>query len=125
MVSVNRLDEHDLSSGHDTANFVWKCGSCKRASSAKFDKFDNKSPPTKPYQITSSENQEYSPLVVIECRGLEFIGFDPMGTWKCTGVESGTKFDEVEFEDGEWVDYDEKAAKPVGISTIQSKWERL
>ena len=32
------------------------------------------------------------------------------GTWKCAGVESGTPFTEVEFEDpvSGWVDYDEK-----------------
>lgn len=30
------------------------------------------------------------------------------GTWKCKGTESNTVFDSVEFEDGEWMDYDEK-----------------
>lgn len=30
------------------------------------------------------------------------------GTWKCVGVESKLKFSEVEFEEGEWTDYDEK-----------------
>lgn len=41
------------------------------------------------------------------------------GTWKCKGAESGTPFDEVEFEDGTWNDYDEKAGEPVGISEIE------
>jgi len=62
--------------------------------------------------------------LTIECRGLEFVGFDPMGTWKCVGIESGTRFLEVELSEGEWVDYDEKAALPVGISGIESKWAR-
>ena len=31
------------------------------------------------------------------------------GTWKCVG-SSGTPFTEVEFTDGEWTDYDEKAS---------------
>ena len=30
--------------------------------------------------------------------------------WKCQGADSGTVFDEVELEEGEWVDYDEKVA---------------
>lgn len=33
------------------------------------------------------------------------------GTWKCVGVESGTKFENVDLNEGpesEWVDYDEK-----------------
>ncbi len=41
----------------------------KRESSAKFDP----SPPT-PY---SAENAQFAPLLKIECRGLEFVGFDP------------------------------------------------
>lgn len=41
----------------------------KRESSAKFESA----------AITSyaSENAQFEPLLVIECRGLEFIGFDP------------------------------------------------
>lgn len=69
-------EERELSTGRDTANFIWKCGFCKRESSAKFDKFDSKST-IKPYDISSSEKQEFSPIVVIECRGLEFTDFDP------------------------------------------------
>jgi hypothetical protein len=63
-------DKRDVSGGKNaTANFVWKCGSCKRESSAKFDP----SPP-QPYK---AENGQFAPLVKIECRGLEFIGFEP------------------------------------------------
>lgn len=54
-----------------TAHFVWRCGTCKRESSAKFDK----SFAPKPY--TAEANGQFAPLVVIECRGLEFVGFDP------------------------------------------------
>ena len=32
------------------------------------------------------------------------------GFWKCVGVESGTPFPDFEFENGEWVDYDEKVS---------------
>jgi hypothetical protein len=44
------------------------CGLGKRESSAKFDP----SPP-RPYK---SENEQFEPLLSIECRGLEFVGFD-------------------------------------------------
>ena len=30
--------------------------------------------------------------------------------WKCVGVGSGTKFEDVDLSEGEWVDYDEKVA---------------
>ncbi|EGO05227.1 hypothetical protein SERLA73DRAFT_100938 [Serpula lacrymans var. lacrymans S7.3] len=123
-ISVNRTEEREVSGGRNsTANFVWRCGSCKRESSAKFEPS-----PTLPY--SADANGQFSPFLTIECRGLEFIGFDPKlgGNWTCKGVESGTLFPEVTFEgEGEltdWVDYDEKAALPVGISDIESKWSR-
>lgn len=124
LVSVNRLDSRDLSTGHDTANFVWRCSSCKRESSAKFDQLPDKKT-LKPYQLAQDRGQDFAPIIVLNCRGLEFVGFDPRGTWKCVGAESGTIFSEVEFEDGEWTDYDEKTKEEVGISAIETKWERL
>ena len=69
-------EERDLASGHDTANFVWKCGSCKRESSAKFDRIDKKTI-IKPYELAESEAQKFALLAAIDCRGLEFIGFEP------------------------------------------------
>lgn len=142
-----------------TANFVWRCGNCKRESSAKFEAAS----PPKPY--SADANGQFAPLVTIECRGLEFVGFDPrvtatfflagghylikrdvrtQGIWKCSGIDSGTPFLEVDLSEGEWVDYDEKvcctfhcisklwdliwrqfqAALPVGVSAIESKWGR-
>jgi len=87
---------------------------CRRESSAKFEAAS-----PQPY---SAENEQFAPLVVLECRGLEFTGFDPSGPWKCQGLTT-TKFD-VDLEGGEWVDYDEKAALPVGVSGIESMWAR-
>ncbi|KAF9535364.1 hypothetical protein CPB83DRAFT_841630 [Crepidotus variabilis] len=116
-VSLNRAEEYEVSGSKNAkANFVWRCGLCRRESSAKFE-----STPITPYK---AENAQFGPLLVIECRGLEFIGFDPEGTWKCVGTESGTVFSEVELAEGEWSDYDEKASLPVNISKIDSKWER-
>jgi len=118
LVSVNRLQEHELKHGKgSTANFVWRCGNCRRESSASFE-------PVKlqPYSIDS--NRQFALLLILDCRGLEFTRFDPQGVWTCKGAESGTVFSDVEFTDGEWTDYDEKSAQPVGISEIQSEWVR-
>ena len=78
-------DEREITHGKgSTANFVWKCGLCtlcltrippahnppgKRESTAKFE-----TTAPKPYD---SENGHFQPLLVIECRNLEFVGFDP------------------------------------------------
>ncbi|KAF8807310.1 DUF866-domain-containing protein [Phlegmacium glaucopus] len=115
-VSLNRIEEREVTGGKGSkAHFVWRCGLCKRESSAKFE-----STAITPYK---SENAQFEPLVVIECRGLEFTGFDPRGIWKCIGMK-GTVFPEAELVEGEWNDYDEKAALPVGISDFQSRWDR-
>ncbi|KAI9512821.1 DUF866-domain-containing protein [Russula earlei] len=119
IVSLNRIEEHPVSTGKDnTAHFVWRCGHCKRESYAKFDA----SSPPRPYSVDANGN--FAPFITVDCRGLEFTSLDPRGTWRCTGVDSGTPFTEVVLEGGEWVDYDEKAKKPVGISGIEGKWSR-
>ena len=151
---VHEQQERETSAGKgSTANFVWKCSSCKRESSAKFE-------PKSPVKSYSADaNGQLAPIVTLDCRGLEFIGFDPrvntwnspwspscnidrfsQGIWKCVGIDSGTVFPEVDLEDGDWVDYDEKvrhtrfphrallnaeqAALPVGVSNIESQWNR-
>jgi len=120
MISVNRQEEREVAGGKgSTASFVWRCGTCKRESSAKFHE---KNSVPKPYK--DDYNGQFSPLIEIECRGLEFVGFDPRGVWKCVGAESGTKFPEVDLEEGEWNDYDEKSTLPVGVSNIESEWSR-
>ncbi|KAL7285112.1 hypothetical protein ACG7TL_000204 [Trametes sanguinea] len=119
MVSVNRVEEREVTSGKgSTAHFVWRCGLCKRESSAKFD------PSEKPKSYSADANGQLAPFLTIDCRGLEFVGFDPRGIWKCVGVDSGTVFPEVDLEEGEWVDYDEKASVPVGVSNFESQWAR-
>jgi len=118
LVSVNRADKRPLMSGKNaTANFVWKCSNCKREHSATFDKAD-------PTPYSADNNGQFAPLVMIECRGLEFTDFDPQGTWKCVGADSGVPFTDVSLDEGEWVDYDEKARLPVGVSQVKSKWSR-
>lgn len=46
---------------------------------------------------------------------------DKQGAWLAEGVDSGTKFAEIDLTDDEWFDYDEKAGDEVSIKDI--KWE--
>ena len=106
-----------------TAHFVWRCGLCKREHSAKFE------PGEKPKSYSADANGQFAPFLTMDCRGLEFVGFDPkvwpskttsficpdklrQGIWKCVGADSGTVFTDVDLEEGEWVDYDEKVSFP-------------
>ncbi|POW17464.1 hypothetical protein PSHT_06382 [Puccinia striiformis] len=43
------------------------------------------------------------------------------GEWNCKGAESGTKFKKIEFDDGEWHDYDEKSGLPVSVTNIRTE----
>lgn len=56
----------------------------------------------------SPENQDYTTIVKIDCRGLELIGFEPRSGWKAKGEESGTVFEDIDLTSGDWADYDEK-----------------
>lgn len=58
-----------LRSALQTARAILRHPIGKRESSAKFD-------PSKT-QSYHAENAQFGPLLKIECRGLEFIGFDP------------------------------------------------
>ncbi|KAG1749904.1 DUF866-domain-containing protein, partial [Suillus paluster] len=115
-VTLNRLEKRDLSTSRGSANLVWRCGGCKRESSASFV-----AEPSKPYSAES--NGQFATLLKIECRGLEFTEFDPKGQWTCKG-ETGTVFSVDLEDDDEWVDYDEKAKIDVRISNIESRWAR-
>ncbi|KAH0838239.1 DUF866-domain-containing protein, partial [Lanmaoa asiatica] len=106
LVSLNRIEEREVSKGrHGIAHLIWRCSNCKHENSAKFDT----SIPVCPYTVDHSG--AFSRILVVECRGLEFIGFDPRGEWTCRGTGSDTVFPEFEFQDGEWFDYDEKVCE--------------
>lgn len=43
------------------------------------------------------------------------------GSWLAEGVDSNTKFADIDLTEGEWFDYDEKANDEVSIKEL--KWE--
>lgn len=61
-------------------------------------------------------------MVTFDCRGLEPIDYSPRTGFAAEGVESGTQFNEINLEEKEWVDYDEKAQKSVGIYDLDFKF---
>ncbi|KAF4123670.1 Eukaryotic protein of unknown function (DUF866) [Geosmithia morbida] len=112
-VGVNRFEANELSGSRGEANFVWRCKNCKRESSASIK--------DRPKAYEQTEPPKATRIIEFDCRGLEFIEFKPEGNWLADGVESGTKFTEIELEDGEWFDYDEKAGEEVSIKELV--WE--
>ncbi|CEH14180.1 Uncharacterized conserved protein [Ceraceosorus bombacis] len=119
-VSFNVTGEVEVQGGRGVANFVMHCSFCKNQGSAKFDTPTSKVPLWQPYT-----GPDYARLTTLEFRGLEPVSFqaDQM-TWRCAGEESGTKFDDIALEDGEWTDYDEKTNNETSIMEVESKWVR-
>ncbi|KAF3921156.1 hypothetical protein ABW21_db0201838 [Orbilia brochopaga] len=112
-VGVSKYEANEISGSRGEANLVWRCKNCKREHSANI-----KSAPV-PYRPSSPGTRQN--IVELECRGLEFVEFKPDGEWLCEGVESNTKFTGVDLSEGEWFDYDEKAAEEVSIQNLV--WE--
>ncbi|KAH9820908.1 putative DUF866 domain protein [Teratosphaeria destructans] len=112
-VSVSRFETNEQSGSRGEANFVWKCKNCKREHSANIVDV--------PKAYAQQSPAKAQNVITIDCRGLEFVEFKPDGAWKATGVESGTKFADIDLTEGDWYDYDEKASEEVSIQNM--KWE--
>ncbi|KAF7562403.1 hypothetical protein G7046_g1760 [Stylonectria norvegica] len=106
-------ETNDMSGSRGEANFVWKCKNCKRESSASIM--------AAPKAYEQAEPPKQQRILEFDCRGLEFVEFKPEGDWLADGLETTTKFKEIDLADGEWYDYDEKANEEVSIKEI--KWE--
>ena len=128
-VTVTRFSEYEAPgakmSTTSPPNLVFKCRNCTRTHTLTIS-----SPPT-PYKHPEDETapknkanktaEKTQPILVMDCRGIEVVGFSPEGTWTAQGLESGTKFEEVALEDAkggkwEWFDYDEKAGEEVSVT---------
>ncbi|KAF6228919.1 hypothetical protein HO133_007031 [Letharia lupina] len=112
-VSVSRYEQSEVSGSKGEANFVWRCKSCKRESTATI-----KNPPHVYTYFSPPKKQN---IIEFDCRGLEFTEFKPDGEWQAKGLESPTKFSGIDLQEGEWFDYDEKAGEEVSIKDM--KWE--
>ena len=73
-------------------------------------------------QYTSDDSNTFKTIVGFDCRGLEPFDFSPRIGFIAEGLESGTKFNEVNLEEKEWVDYDEKSNQSVGVYELEYKF---
>jgi hypothetical protein len=75
-----------------------------------------------PRDVTAADNNNFVPVLVMECRGLEPYAFHPMGNeFKITSL-GGTIFEkDVDLSEGDWGDYDEEHDASVSANDFQSK----
>jgi hypothetical protein len=93
------------------------------ASALKKKKFKGEKPRT---SYTGDDGGQWIPLLCMECRGLEPYAFSPMRDEFVIQSEGGCEFSEdVEFDDGEWADYDAENDASVSLSQVQFKFESV
>ena len=90
-----------------------KCKFCDRTSYITY-----KAGSLKPYLAENADKLQK--IASFECRGWEILQFVPKEGWRCVGVNSDEKFDDIDLSDLDWTDYDEKADEPVGIYDLTS-----
>ena len=78
-------------------------------------------PPRKSYR--GEDSGQWITLLCMECRGLEPKSFSPMKDEFIIQSEGGFEFTEdVEFDDGEWADYDAENDAAVSLSQVEFKF---
>ncbi|KAI8926889.1 hypothetical protein BC831DRAFT_454810 [Entophlyctis helioformis] len=116
-VSVNARDQVEVPGGRGSANLNMRCKFCKRDGNVSLDMAT-----LKPYPADKSGKM--APLLKLECRGWEPVEWIPLAPFQAVGVESNTKFKEIDLTDREWADYDEKAGESVSVLDVETKIER-
>lgn len=115
-IAFNAYETKPLANSRGEANFAMKCKMCGKEGNVNVV-----DPPNKLGVFDTDKNDSKHParLVTFDCRGVDLVEFVPKGEFYAIGDESNTRFT-VEFEDGEWYDYDEKSSQEVSITG--SEW---
>lgn len=102
------------------ANYVAKCKLCERTGSVEYQVNTHR-----PY---TDENEQFQTIATFDCRGVELVEFFPGNSFGAVGIESGMPFgsphneDAIEFDQGDWCGYDERADQSVGIYGLKSRF---
>ena len=70
-----------------------------------------------------TKSGEFQPILAVECRGAQPFEWTPTGFY-VAHAPSGTTFDQVDLQDGDWCDFDADADCSVGVFNVAWKWER-
>lgn len=106
----------DLPKSKGSANLVQKCKFCDKVGNITVIPGRDK-----PYTLEASESGKFVPIGCFDCRGIESTEFSFRDGWAAEGL-SGTKFVDIDLSDGEWSEYDEKAAASVGILNLEHRF---
>ncbi|EFX81886.1 hypothetical protein DAPPUDRAFT_210830 [Daphnia pulex] len=116
-IYITQSESNDVKGGRGTANLVFKCKLCYRENNMDII-------PESRTSYNDEDQGKFKTIVKFDCRGMEPTDFSPRNGWLVEGLESGTKFSDVDLSDKEWVEYDEKAKNEVGIYEIEHQFAR-
>ena len=103
-------EEVDVDGGRGTANFVMKWKDSGRQCNVSIVEDS----------LGELDEEGSGVLITFECRNCEIETWHPSDGYVVVS-EGGKEFENVAFEDGEWVDYDDENDCSVGISDLTCK----
>uniref|UniRef100_A0A0D6R8U4 CXXC motif containing zinc binding protein n=1 Tax=Araucaria cunninghamii TaxID=56994 RepID=A0A0D6R8U4_ARACU len=110
-VTLSEMVDQPKSRGK--VHLVQKCKFCNREGSVLMIRGRGR-----PYTVEDSETQVFGPLMLFDIRGFEPVDFVFKDGWSAESI-TGTKYDNINFLEGDFVEYDEKGECPVGISELK------
>lgn len=72
----------------------------------------------------NADEDGYSCLLALECRGLEPVEWH-LGPGFKAEAESGKVFEDVDLTEGDWFGFDETTDSSVGIAKVEYKFVRI
>ena len=108
-------EQMEVPGSRGSAHLVEKCKLCQRVNTLTL--LDDS---VKPYSI--EKNEQFQPILKMDCRGIEPFDFDPRTGWRGEGPESGAPFEDIDLNEKEWSDYDEKIQEAVEINSFECRF---
>ncbi|KAI3692600.1 hypothetical protein L6452_32420 [Arctium lappa] len=101
-----------------TTNLIKKCKFCTRVGTMTMI-------PGQGIPLTnlSSENGDYAPLMVFDCRGFEPLDFAFGRGWKAETIEDARILEDVDFSNGDFAEYDDKGGYWIMIFNVNAMFK--
>ncbi|KAG4102642.1 hypothetical protein H8356DRAFT_1649332 [Neocallimastix lanati (nom. inval.)] len=113
---VDADEEMEIPGSRGVCNLVIKCKCCKNNGNINIEKSS--------IQAYDDENENFKPLVNMECRGLIPEEWNISGLFEGEG-SSENKIEEIELDEKEWSGYDEDNDAALLISDVEYQINKI
>eukprot|EP00466_Bigelowiella_natans_P010997 jgi/Bigna1/81524/fgenesh1_pg.81_\ len=110
---VDRKEEVDVPGSKGTVNLIIKPKGSKQHATIKFE--------GKEYPDYEQKDTDWKTYAYLDCRGLEITDWIVHAEGFTAETPSGECVDDIDFEDGEYYGYDEKAETETSILNIETR----